>query len=208
MSSPCSRTHAGSVTSRSSSPEWSIPPRAGRWCGTRRPTPRPPALAGFTGPGKPPAPALAGFARTSASAPEVAPAVVVDDLHATLAQGVQPRGVAVRLPVVDASDIGVDGHLGAHDAGRGARGHHLARLLGARLDERVLLAVDAAARARRGRVAAVGQAAGVAVVADPEDLGQVGGGDHRPDLEAKAGGALGQLLGHAHVDLLEGYAIP
>src|SRR5205807_5838762 len=94
-----------------------------------------------------------------ALAPEVAPAVVLDDLDAALAQRVQARRVAVSLAVVDARDVGVDGHLGAHHAGRRADEHDLARQLRAGLDERVLLAVQAAARSRRGGVAAVGEAA-------------------------------------------------
>src|SRR5205807_6379848 len=42
------------------------------------------------------------------SAPVVAPLVVVDYLHSSLAQRVEACRVAVRLPVIDARDVGVD----------------------------------------------------------------------------------------------------
>src|SRR6266849_7101074 len=112
-----------------------------------------------------------------ASAPEVAPPVVVEDFDATLPEHVQPGRIAIRLSVIDARDVGVDDHLGAHHTGRGADEHHLAGELGARFDQRVLLGVNAAAVSWLVGVAVVGQAAGVAVVADAQDLGQVAGGD-------------------------------
>src|ERR1700730_1959064 len=74
-----------------------------------------------------------------ALAPEVAPAVVLLDLHAALPQHVEARGIAIRLPVIDAGDVGVDDHLGAHNARRCAHEHHLPRELRSRLDECVLL---------------------------------------------------------------------
>src|SRR4030081_2052710 len=67
--------------------------------------------------------------------------------------------------------------------------------------------MDAAAVAWLGRVTAVRQAAGVAVVADAEDLCEGAGRDDAADLEAGARRPLGELLGHAHVDLFEGYAV-
>src|SRR3989441_288630 len=88
-------------------------------------------------------------------------------------------------------------------ARRGADEHHLARQLRAGFDQGVLLRMDAAAVSGLCRVAAVRQAPGVAVVADAENLGQIAGGDDAADLQPGAGGPLGQLLGHAHVDLLE-----
>src|SRR5438067_5297254 len=107
------------------------------------------------------------------SAPQVAPLVVVDYFHSALAQGVQARGVAVRLPVIDARDIGVDRHLGAHHARGCTDEHHLAWELGAGFDHGVHLAVNAATSSGSLRIAAIRKAAGVAVVADAEDLGQV-----------------------------------
>src|SRR5260370_48711 len=90
-----------------------------------------------------------------ASAPEVAPPVVVDDFDATLAEYVQPRRIAIRLPVIDARDVGVDDHLGAHHARRGADEHHLARQLSAGLDQTVLLRMKTAAISRLIGVTAV-----------------------------------------------------
>src|SRR5438876_12394289 len=123
-------------------------------------------------------------------APEVAPLVVLDYFHPALTQRVEARRVAVRLPVIDARDIGVDRHLGAHHARGGADEHHLAWELGAGFDDGVHLAVNAATSSWSRRVAAIRKAAGVAVVADAEDLGQVRRRDHRPDLQAGASGAL------------------
>src|SRR2546425_5876381 len=100
------------------------------------------------------------------SAPVVAPLVVVDDFHSALAQGVQARGVSVCLSVIDARDVRVDRHLGAHHARGCADEHHLAWELGAGFDHGVHLAVNAAAGSRSRRVAAIRQAAGVAVIAD------------------------------------------
>src|SRR6266404_3308866 len=87
--------------------------------------------------------------RGGASAPEVTPAAVVDDLDATLAQHIQARGIAVGLSVIDARDVGVDDHLGAHYARRRADEHHLARQLGAGFDQSVLLRVNAVMYHRR-----------------------------------------------------------
>src|SRR5216684_1895964 len=83
-----------------------------------------------------------------ASAPEVAPPVVVDDFDATLAENVQAGRIAIRLSVIDARDVGVDDHLGAHHARRSANEHHLARQLGAGLDQTVLLRMKTAAISR------------------------------------------------------------
>src|SRR6266851_473309 len=142
-----------------------------------------------------------------ASAPEVAPPVVVDDFDATLAENVQAGRIAIRLSVIDARDVGVDDHLGAHHARRGADEHHLARQLCAGLDQTVLLRMKTAAISRLIGVTSIGQTLGVAVVADAQDLGQVAGGDDAAHLQAGAGRPLGQLLGHAHVDLFEGDAV-
>src|SRR4029077_13356933 len=131
----------------------------------------------------------------------------MDDLDTSLAQDVEPGGIAIRLAVIDASDVRFDDHLGAHHAGRGADEHHLARQLRAGFDQRVLLRVDAATISWLSGVAAVRQAAGVAVVADAQDLGRVAGCDHAADLQPGAGGPLRELLCHAHVDLFQRYAI-
>src|SRR5713226_63769 len=80
---------------------------------------------------------------TGVLAPVIAPAVVVDGLDPRLAQHVQAGRVAVRLTVIDAGDVGVDDHLGAHHARRRADEHDLARELGAGLDQSVLLTVNA-----------------------------------------------------------------
>src|SRR6266852_7096863 len=112
-----------------------------------------------------------------ASAPEVAPPVVVDDFDATLPEHVQPGRIAIRLSVIDARDVGVDDHLGAHHAGRGADEHHLARQLRTGFDQRVLLRVNAAAISRLIGVTSIGETFGVAVVANTQDLGQVAGRD-------------------------------
>src|SRR6202035_4130026 len=77
-------------------------------------------------------------------APEVAPAVVVDDLDAALAEDVEAGRVAICLAVVHAPDVGVDDHLGAHHAGRGADEHDLAGQLRAGFDHGVGLRVKAA----------------------------------------------------------------
>src|SRR5712664_579443 len=142
-----------------------------------------------------------------ASAPEVAPPVVVDDFDATLPEHVQPGRIAIRLSVIDARDVGVDDHLGAHHAGRCADEHHLAGQLGAGFDQRVLLRVNAAAVAWLRRVTCVRQTLGVAVVADAEHLGQVSGSDDAAHLQALACRPLGELLGHAHVHLFERDAV-
>src|SRR5437879_6026358 len=78
-----------------------------------------------------------------ALAPEVAPAVVANDVDTTLAEDVKTGWVAIRLAIVHAPDVGVDDHLGAHHTGRGADEHDLARQLGARLDQGVLLRMKA-----------------------------------------------------------------
>src|SRR5713101_2705700 len=142
-----------------------------------------------------------------ASAPEVAPPVVVDDFDATLPEHVQPGRIAIRLSVIDARDVGVDDHLGAHHARRGADEHHLARQLSAGLDQTVLLRMKTAAISRLIGVTSIGQTLRVAVVADAEHLGQVAGGDDTANLQAGAGRPLGQLLGHAHVHLFERDAV-
>src|SRR5207248_5638399 len=71
------------------------------------------------------------------SAPLVAPAVVQAGLDAALAEDLEPGRVAVGAPVVDPADVGVDDHLGAHDAGRHGHEHDLALDLGAGLDQAV-----------------------------------------------------------------------
>src|SRR5260370_22788700 len=79
-------------------------------------------------------------------APEVAPPVVVDHVHSTLPQDVEAGRVAIRLPVIDARDVRVDGHLGAHHTRRRADEHHLPGQLRAGLDQCILLRVRATAR--------------------------------------------------------------
>src|SRR5207247_1499161 len=125
----------------------------------------------------------AGRAGPTGLTPEVTPAVVVNDLHPTLAQDIEAGRVTIRLPVIDARDVGVDGHLGAHHTWRSADEHDLAGQLGAGFDQGVLLTVEAATGSGGRRIAAVGQAAGVAVVADAQDLGEICGGDDGADLE-------------------------
>jgi len=63
--------------------------------------------------------------------------------------------------------------------------------------------MDATASTGLGSVTAVRQSPRVAVVTDPQNLGQVRTRDHRAHLVAVARAALGQLLGHAHIDLFE-----
>src|SRR6266581_1523657 len=94
--------------------------------------------------------------RAKRSAPVVAPAVVVDYLHAALTQDVEARRISICLAVIDAHDVGVDDHLGAHHARRGADEHYLPWELSARLDQTVGLRVEATTKSRLGRVAAVG----------------------------------------------------
>src|SRR3981081_4001995 len=129
------------------------------------------------------------------------------DLDTALAQDVAAGGVAMRVAVVDAHDIRVDDHLGAHNARRGADKHDLSRQLRAGLDERVLLRMNTPARPRLSRVAPVGASSRVAVVADAKDLRQIAGCDHAADLQARACRPLRELFGHAHVDVCERDAI-
>src|ERR1700674_5643185 len=52
-------------------------------------------------------------------------------------------------------------------------------------------------------MAPLGKPRALAVVADTEHLGQVGGRDHAAHLEPRAGRTLGRLFGHADVVLVE-----
>src|SRR2546426_4225756 len=67
--------------------------------------------------------------------------------------------------------------------------------------------MDAAAIAGHRRVTFVGKPARVAVVPDRQDVLELLVGDDGSDLQAHAGRALGELLGHAHVHLVERYPI-
>src|SRR5256885_17267540 len=67
--------------------------------------------------------------------------------------------------------------------------------------------MNAATAPRHRGVTAVGEAAGVAVVADGEHVLELLVGDHGPHPQPRAGGAFGELLGHPHIHLVQRYAV-
>src|SRR5260370_22999926 len=58
-------------------------------------------------------------------APEVAPPVVGDHVHSTLPQHVEAGRFPIRLPLIYARDLRVEGHLVPHHTRRRADQHHL-----------------------------------------------------------------------------------
>src|SRR5207244_3367972 len=131
------------------------------------------------------------------------PPVVQDRDHAALLQHLDARRVTVRLAIEHVRYARVDDELGAHHAGRRTDEHDLVARVPRRLDERVHLGVNAPAAPRHRRVALVRQAARVAVVPDREHVLEHLVRDDRAYLEARARGALRQLLGHPHIHLVQ-----
>ena len=113
----------------------------------------------------------------------------------------------VAVPVHYLLDVAqVDQALGAGGAGQVGDKYVLLRLpRGVAVDHRVFFRVQAATVAGFFPVAGVGQARGVAVVADGQYLAVVGGGDDRADGQARAGGAQRDGFGELHVDFIEGW---
>jgi hypothetical protein len=118
--------------------------------------------------------------------------------------------VAILATIEDVRNVRVDKERGAQQARTVGQKCPFAGLGGARLGDRVGFGVDARgarlvgfARSQAGVVYAFG----AAVIADAEDAGQVGAGDHRTHRPSAAGAASSQLLRQPHVHLFQGDAI-
>src|SRR2546422_8964013 len=138
-------------------------------------------------------------------APLAHPLVVQHRHDASLLQPFDARRTAVRLAIEHGRHTRIDDQLGAHHARRGADEHDLVARVARGLHEGIHLGVNAPAAPRHRRVALVRQSPRVPVVADREHVLEPLVGDHGPDLEAGAGGALGQDRKSTRLNSSHGY---